>query len=219
MASELHLASSRLIVRPMHHGDLDAIDAWRPFTDPLYSLWNIPRSSSVGRDIWFLMHRSDPSRMWFAIERRADARVIGTVSLRDIVEHISARLGISLGADYVEQGYGSEALRTLFPYYFDTLGFQRLFLDVAAANQRAVHVYQKLGFTQIGSHYRNVPDGTDLNFLQQERYRELRRFFRRHFGQMQLLFLDMVLEQGVWESAPREKPPHVPAETGAASAG
>lgn len=207
MASELRLASPRLIVRTMRHEDLDEIHAWRPFTDPLYSLWNLPRSPSVSRDIWFVMHRSDPSRMWFAIERRADGRVIGTLSLREIVAPISARLGISLGADYVEQGYGSEALRTLLPYYFDTMGFQRLFLDVAAANRRAVHVYQKLGFQQTGSHYRDAPDGTDLSFLQQDAYRELRPFFRRHFGRIQVLFLDMVLEKSAWKESYAEPQP------------
>ena len=196
---ETRLESPRLIVRPMQHEDLDAMDSWRPFTDPLYSLWNIPRSTPVSRDIWFVMHRSDPSRMWFAIERITDGRVIGTLSLREIVERVSARLGISLGADYVDLGYGSEALRTFLPHYFRTLDFQRLLLDVAAANQRAFHVYQKLGFIQTGSHHRNVPEGTDLSFLSQPAYRELRPLFRRRFGRMQLQFLDMALERSDWE--------------------
>ena len=198
-AAELRLESARLVIRAMQHDDLEEMDSWRPFTDPLCSLWNIPRSTSVSRDIWFVMHGSDPTRMWFAIERRVDGRVIGTLSLREIVEHISARFGISLGADYVEQGCGSEALRTFLPHYFRTLGFQRLFLDVAAANQRAIHVYQKLGFQQTASHYRAIPDGTDLRFLNQAPYRELRPYFRRHFGHMQLLFLDMALERREWE--------------------
>ena len=198
-AAELRLESARLVVRAMRHDDVEEMDSWRPFTDPLCSLWNIPRRTSVGRDIWFVMHGSDPTRMWFAIERRADGRVIGTVSLREIVEHISARLGISLGADYVEQGYGSEALRTFLPHYFRSLSFQRLFLDVAAANVRAIHVYQKLGFLQTASHYRNIPDGTDPRFLNQAPYRELRPYFRRRFGRTQLLFLDMALERRDWE--------------------
>jgi len=197
--AEMRLESPRLVVRFMDRDDLDQVESWRPFADPLSSLWNIPRSASLSRDIWFVMHRSDPSRMWFAIKRRTDGQVIGTLSLREIVEHISARLGISLGADYVDQGYGSEALRAFLPYYFRTLGFQRLVLDVAAANKRAVHVYEKLGFQQTDSHYRPIPEGTDLSFLRQEAYRELRVYFRRHFGHMQLLFLDMALERRDWE--------------------
>jgi RimJ/RimL family protein N-acetyltransferase len=200
------LESERLVVRSMDRDDLDKMESWRPFTDPLCNLWNIPRSTSLSRDIWFVMHGGDPTRMWFAIERVADGQLIGTLSLREIVERTSGRLGISLGADYVHQGYGSEALRTFLPHYFRTLGFQRLLLDVAAANKRAIHVYAKLGFQQTGSHYRTIPEGTDLSFLHQAAYHELRPCFRRHFGRMELLFLDMALERRDWEQS------HTPAQ-------
>jgi len=192
------LESQRVIVRDISRDDLDQIETWRPFGDSLQRLWNIPRSSPLSRDIWFVVQGSDPTRLWYAIERRLDGRTIGTLSLREIVRPISARLGISFGADYVEQGYGSEALRVFLPHYFQALDFQRMFLDVAAANGRAVHVYEKLGFQRTGSHYRNIPDDTDVSFLQQEAYRHVRMFFRRHFGRLQLLFYDMVLERSRW---------------------
>jgi diamine N-acetyltransferase len=199
-AVHTRLASQRLVLRSMDREDLDKMESWRPFTDPLCNLWNIPRSTSLSRDIWFVMHGADPTRMWFAIERVSDGELIGTLSLREIVGGISARLGISLGADYVDQGYGSEALRAFLPHCFRTFGFQRILLDVAAANKRAIHVYARLGFEQTGSHYRTIPEGTDLSFLHQAAYRELRTYFRRHFGRMQLLFLDMALERRAWET-------------------
>lgn len=207
VALQTHLKSQNVIIRSMDRDDLDKMESWRPFTDPLSSLWNIPRSTSISRDIWFVMHGADPSRMWFAIERTADGQLIGTLSLREIVKPISARLGISLGADYVDRGYGSEALSAFFPYYFHTLGFQRLLLDVAAANKRAIHVYEKLGFQQTDSHYRMIPEGTDLSFLQQAAYRDLHPYFRRRFGHMQLMFLDMALEKRDWEKPLAEDQP------------
>ncbi|MBC7261213.1 MAG: GNAT family N-acetyltransferase [Chloroflexi bacterium] len=197
----IRLESPRLILRDLRHEDLEQIESWRPFTDPLSRLWNIPRSTRLSRELWFTVHDTDPTRLWLVIERKEDGQVIGTLSLREIVRHISARLGITLGADYVEQGYGSEALRLFLPYYFRELDFRRMFLDVAAANRRAVHVYEKLGFRRTGSHYRDVPEGTDLHFLEQEQYRSLRPYFRRHLGRVQLLFYDMVLERSDWEKA------------------
>ena len=193
------LTGARVTLRDMTRDDLDALDLWRPFSDPLSKLWNIPRSTSLGRDLWFVMHGADPTRRWYAIERRQDRVIIGTLSLRDIEAPSSARLGISLGSDYVDHGFGTEAMRTFLPYYFRRLGFQRLVLDVAAANKRAVHVYDKLGFRLTGSHYRNVPDEMDLSFMQDPAYRPLLPYFRRHFGKMQLQFLDMVLERRDWE--------------------
>lgn len=195
----IRLESPRLILRDLRHEDLEQIESWRPFTDPLSRLWNIPRGTRLSRELWFTVNQTDQTRLWLVIERKEDGQIIGTLSLREIVKHISARLGITLGADYVEQGYGSEALRLFLPHYFHEMDFRRMFLDVAAANRRAVHVYEKLGFRRTGSHYRDIPENTDLRFLEQEQYRSLRPYFRRHLGRMQLLFYDMVLERSDWE--------------------
>jgi len=195
----VHLESPRLVVREIQRNDLQQMETWQSFSDPLHRLWNIPRRTSLSREIRFMLHSSDPTKLWFAVQRRPDKRVIGTISLREIVMYESARLGISLGADYVEQGYGSEALRLFLPYYFDDLGFQRLFLDVAATNRRAIHVYEKLGFQQTDRHYRSIPDQEDLSFLKEEPYRHLRVYFRQRFGHMQLQFYDMILERREWQ--------------------
>ncbi|HNR97032.1 MAG TPA: GNAT family protein [Anaerolineae bacterium] len=215
--TEIQLPGARLTLRDLTRDDLDAMELWPPFSDPLNKLWNIPRSSSLGRDLWFVMHGSDPTRRWYAIERREDRSVIGTLSLREIEAPASARLGIGLGSAYVDQGYGSEALSLFLPYYFRRLGFQRLVLDVAAANQRAVHVYDKLGFRLTGSHYRNVPEETDLSFMQEPAYCHLLPYFRRHFGRTQLLFLDMALERRDWEASHTQPAKRAPATQGARS--
>ena len=199
-STETRLTGDRLSLRDLTRDDLDAMESWRPYSDPVNKLWNIPRSTSLGRDLWFVMHGSDPTRRWYAIERRQDRMIIGTLSLREIDAPRSARLGIGLGSDYVDQGYGTEALTTFLPYYFHQLGFQSMILDVAAANKRAVHVYEKLGFRQTGWHYRNVPDETDLTFMQDPAYHYLLPYFRRHFGKMQLQFLDMALGRRDWEA-------------------
>lgn len=204
----LPLESSRLTLREIQHGDLRQIDAWPPFRDPLYRLWNIPRRSSLSREVWFMLHRSDPTRLWFVVERRADQCVIGSITLREIVVHRSARLGISLGAPYVDQGYGSEALQLFLAYYFGELDFERLFLDVAGANERARHVYEKLRFRYCGRHYRSVPAELSLSFLKEKQHRSLRTYFRRHLGRMQTLFYDMVLERRHWRDSHADQNPH-----------
>ena len=205
----VHLEGRRIIIRNMRPQDLKDIQAWRPFTDPLHALWNIPRDMSPSRDLWPMLRGSKHKRALYVIERRADGIVIGRLSLREITGHTSARLGIALGADFVNQGYGSEALRLFLPYYFHTLGFRRLYLDVAATNKRAIHVYEKLGFQRMGSHYRDIPLHHDLSLLKQEQYRNLRIYFRRHLGRMQLLFYDMKLDRSDWDkrsSTDRQSP-------------
>jgi RimJ/RimL family protein N-acetyltransferase len=208
--SALRLESPRVVIREIRREDLEQMQTWPPFREPLHRLWDLPRRTPLSRDIWFMVYSSDPARMWYAIERRADGELIGALSLREIVKPTSARLGIRLGADFVDRGYGSEALRLFLPHYFRTLGFERLLLDVAATNRRAIHVYEKLGFRRIDQHYRNVPKEQDLSFLDQEPYRHLRLYFRRHFGRMQLVFYDMVLERSEWEKQATEQGTELP---------
>jgi hypothetical protein len=145
-------------------------------------------------------HNSNGVLLHYVVVRNSDQRVIGRLSLREVQGRVSARLGIHLGADYVDSGYGTEALRLFLSHYFRSLGFQRLDLDVAAINERAIHVYRKLGFRRTGSHYRNVPASVDLGFLERDQYRSLGSCFRRRLGRVQLQFVNMVLQAGDWHA-------------------
>lgn len=199
MPANVSLEGPRVTVRTLQREDLEQMEKWRPSSDPLQALWSVSRSTAVSRAIWYAMYVADATRMWFAVERRDDRRVIGTLSLREIVDHTNSRLGIGFGPDYVDQGYGSESLRLFLPHYFRTLGFAKLVLDVAGPNRRAVHVYEKLGFQYTGSHHREVAEDVDLSFLNQECYHGLRIYFRKRFGRMQILFYDMALDRIDWE--------------------
>jgi RimJ/RimL family protein N-acetyltransferase len=185
----MRLRGEKVIIRPMVEEDVEKMQAWRPFTDPLDSLWN--RSSrSSDNYIRFQAQANDPSRRWYAVEDLA-GRVIGRLSLRQINRRESARLGITLGADYVGQSYGTDAIRTFLVYYFRELGFETLYLDVAAPNKRAVRCYEKCGFEHIGSHYRGVGSDGRLAFLKDDAYRDIRQFFKKKGGRNVVLFYDM----------------------------
>ena len=182
----------------MRHGDLAQMRAWRPFRDPLSPLWNIAPSRRLD-PLHLLASSRHAKDLRYTIERRGDGQIVGRMSLRDLDDRTSARLGVRLGADFVDQGYGTEAIRLFLEYCFRILGFERLRLDVAAVNARAICVYEKMGFRRTASQYRNVPAGMDLSCLELQPYRVLLRHFRRRFGRKQLLFHDMMLECSEWE--------------------
>ena len=46
---------------------------------------------------------------------------------------------------------GSDAMRTLIAYLTGGRGHHRLTVDPAAANERAIHVYERLGFRRVGT--------------------------------------------------------------------
>jgi RimJ/RimL family protein N-acetyltransferase len=51
---------------------------------------------------------------------------------------------------YWNQGYGSEALRLLVQYGFETMRLHRIWLRVLATNPRAIRAYEKIGFVHEG---------------------------------------------------------------------
>ena len=132
----MRLNGHRVTIRPMARDDLDAMLEWRPFADPLYQAFDFPRRSKAETVRWFDWRSRDPSRRLYTVEDE-EGRVIGSLTLREINGTESARLGITLGADFVSQGYGTEALSVFLEYYFETLGFEEMVLDVAASNLRA----------------------------------------------------------------------------------
>jgi RimJ/RimL family protein N-acetyltransferase len=184
--------------------DLDAMARWRPFADPLYQAFDFPRRSLGEHRSWFEWRSRDHTRRLYAIEDEA-RQVIGSLTLREIDGRRSARLGITIGADFVSQGYGSEALRLFLTYYFRTMGFAQMVLDVAATNLRAVRTYRRLGFRQTGQHYRPASHSSYRLLRQDPRYRHLHRFFRRQGTVLQVLFYDMAMTREEWGASLQRK--------------
>ena len=173
---------------------------WRPLADPLYQAFDFPQRSLAEHHAWFDKRVNDPTRRLFAVEDET-GQVIGSLTLRDIDGVRSARLGITLGADFVSRGYGAEALRIFLETFFGTpvleqsegMGFAQMDLDVAATNQRALRCYRSLGFRQVGQHYEAAYHPSYRILGREPRYRHLRPCFRRLGTIVQVLFYDMAL--------------------------
>jgi RimJ/RimL family protein N-acetyltransferase len=193
----MRLRGARITIRPMKRTDVDAMAHWRPAIDPLYQPFDFPRRGRAEHLRWFEWRNRDPSRRLYTIEDE-EHRVIGSLTLREINGHWSARLGITLGADFVSQGYGTEALRLFLDHYFGEMGFAQMVLDVAATNLRAVRSYQSLGFRQIDYHYRPVDHPSYRRIQQDPHYRHLRTYLRQQAGVTQVLFYDMILTREEW---------------------
>jgi aminoglycoside 6'-N-acetyltransferase len=65
-------------------------------------------------------------------------------------DYRSAAVDIFVSAAVHGRGVGSDAMRTLIAWLIDVRGHHRLTVDPAVANERAVHVYEKLGFRPVG---------------------------------------------------------------------
>jgi RimJ/RimL family protein N-acetyltransferase len=104
---------------------------------------------------WFESISKASDSVWFGIvdTRAAANKLIGTCCLVGIaaVERL-AELRIRIGDKAVwGHGLGTEATRLLVRYGFNDLNLDRIWLRVYASNERAIKLYQHLGFQIEGT--------------------------------------------------------------------
>ncbi len=109
---------------------------------------------------------SDRHSQHYAISTHSHL-LIGHIEL----DHIAWRSGdaelrIRIGEKaYWDQGFGTDAVRTLVRHAFSALGLTRVYLRVFAANRRAIRCYEKVGFRKEGRLRRPGPDGGEVTLF------------------------------------------------------
>lgn len=135
--SELH---GRLVVlRPVEPGDLPALLAI--LEEPDVSRW-------WRRDEWERIDEQDA--VTFAIVVDGEVRGCVQYSEETDPDYFSAAVDIFVGTAAQGRGVGPDAMRTLIAWLIDVRGHHRVTVDPALDNERAVHVYEKLGFRRVG---------------------------------------------------------------------
>lgn len=181
-------------LRPLLREDVDAMLRWGRHTDPLLAGYNMPRLDRRGADEWYRVRTNRPDFRIFAVLDRA-ATVVGRLSIREIDNHLRrARLGIVLDPSLVDQGLGTDAITAFQEFYFEHLRFETLVLDVAAYNLRARRCYEKCGFRYTGEHWQReegLGEGVGFSLFTDDRFREVRRFFRQTRAGLEVLYCDM----------------------------
>jgi len=149
------LRSERAFLRPPERDDIPTFIEWLSDADLVESLGIRAPFSRVAEESWFdELQKIQGKTTWhFVICLREGRRPIGFCALHD-VEPVNgmAELGIGIGerAEW-DKGYGSEAMGVLLDFAFGELRLHRVFLHVFEGNERAVHVYERLGFRHEGT--------------------------------------------------------------------
>jgi RimJ/RimL family protein N-acetyltransferase len=149
------IAGKKVRLRPIERDDLPRYVKW--FGDPevrRHLLIYLPFSLAQ-EERWFegLLDRLErQDEVMLAIET-ADGVHIGNVGLHAINwKDRSAELGIAIGEKaYWDQGYGTDAIRTLLGLAFREMGLHRVLLRVDADNARGIRCYEKVGFQREGT--------------------------------------------------------------------
>jgi aminoglycoside 6'-N-acetyltransferase len=153
----MELRGKRIVLRPTGPGDATELAAILA-TPEVARWWPAFDLGRVEREMTGLDDEIDI----YAIT--LDGRIIGAIQSQEDNEPEFRHAGIDLFLDpaYHGDGLGPEAIRVLARYLIDERGHHRLTIDPAAANERAIRAYEKVGFRRVGilRQYQLFPDGT-----------------------------------------------------------
>jgi aminoglycoside 6'-N-acetyltransferase len=150
------LHGERVTLRPIRAADADRL--LEILQEPEVSRWwGDYDAARLRRD---LLQTTD--EVVYAIE--ANGELIGAIQYGEENEpdYRHASVDLFLATDRQGQGLGTEAIRVLARFLFDERGHHRLTIDPAAANERAIRAYERVGFRPVGvmREYERGPDGT-----------------------------------------------------------
>ncbi len=146
------LIGSLVYLRPLELADARTLVPW--FNDPeitRFLLQYRPRSVAEQED--FLRRLAESTTdLVLGITTREGDRLVGATGLHQMdMRNRHAAFGITIGDKKAwGRGYGTEATRLLLRHGFFTLNLNRVWLHVYEFNNRALRIYEKIGFRVEG---------------------------------------------------------------------
>ncbi|MDP2960140.1 MAG: GNAT family N-acetyltransferase, partial [candidate division Zixibacteria bacterium] len=148
---------------------------------------------------WYHKRKKDPKMLYLAIDN-LKGELLGFLSLYDINwDDKKAKLGIYLGYEYIDKGYGTEAIKTLLPYYFERIRFRELYLDVASLNRRAIRCYLKCGIELAGTKFNKHDPRSKIDIFGDERFKDIRKYFKKEGEEILVQFEEMRITEKMWQ--------------------
>lgn len=162
----------RVVLRRKRLSDVERDYRWR--SDPELAAFDATQPLRSSYADFSALYREEleypgPFRHILALED-AHGKHIGNTMYYNLDERRGeAELGITIGdRAYWGQGYGTDAVRTLVHYLFQTTPLQRIYLHTLEWNQRAQRCFQKAGFVACGRRRRNGHDFVVMEIRHQD---------------------------------------------------
>ena len=146
------ITGDKVYLSPISAEDAETYCSW--LNDPLVS-GNIDGAAkvySLEAEREYIEKIKKENAHIYAIVLKETDTLIGNIGIEDIdATSRTATIGMFIGDEENRgKGYGSEALRLACRYAFDRLNMHSLHLWVFSFNERAMNVYKKVGFREVG---------------------------------------------------------------------
>ena len=153
------IETERLTLRLPAHGDWKAWAGLREVSaahltpwEPVWADDHLARKAFTNRVYWALRAETQGSALPLLLVRRADAALLGAVTLDNIRRGPvqAATLGYWIGAPHARRGYMREAVAALVNHAFTTLDLSRLESACLPENAASRGVLENCGFKYEG---------------------------------------------------------------------
>ncbi|MEU2283161.1 GNAT family protein [Streptomyces sp. NPDC013178] len=146
------LTGENTVLRPFTEADADVM--WEIIGDPEVVRFTFPPNSELTPErlrAWYGSRAGQPDRLDLAVVDRATGELVGEVVLYEWDRDArSCTFRTLIGPGGRGRGLGTEATRLIVGHGFEQLGLQRIQLELYGDNDRARHVYEKVGFVVEG---------------------------------------------------------------------
>jgi UDP-4-amino-4,6-dideoxy-N-acetyl-beta-L-altrosamine N-acetyltransferase len=147
------IVGKKVQLRAIEIEDLPLLVMWRNDPQTYQHFFEHEPLSLVMQERWFQSYLSRPDEKLWIIEKTDDRQPIGTIGLVRIDWRNRkaewGRLFVYPGSER-GKGYGTEALALTIRYAFDHLNLNKLYCEVYSDNERAVRLYERVGFIKEG---------------------------------------------------------------------
>ena len=156
MTSSVLLRGSRVRLSALTQSDLPTVIQWHqnPEFLRLFDAFPAYPKTEAALAQWLDDTHKANDIFLFAIRPLDSNALIGYVELDGILwTHRVSGVSIAIGeAKHWGQGYGYEVMQLALRFAFDELNLHRVQLTVFSYNERAIALYEKLGFQREGMH-------------------------------------------------------------------
>lgn len=141
--------SGDLKLRPLEREDLKFVHRLNNDAKIMSYWFEEPYEAFVELQELYDKHIHDQSERRFILE--LDVQMVGLVELMEIdYIHRRAEFQIIIDPKFQGHGYAVSATKLAMKYAFHVLNLHKLYLVVDKVNEKAIHVYEKVGFIREG---------------------------------------------------------------------
>lgn len=148
------LTTDRLLLRPLHAADAEALAAYRSDPDVArYQSWLTPYTVQDALSLIEDLGTADPTEPgWFqyGIELLQTGSLIGDLGVHLAENRQQAEIGFTLAAQQHGKGFGTEAVSRILDHLFDDRGLHKVSAECDARNSASAALLKRVGFRQEG---------------------------------------------------------------------